>query len=84
VELEGRKSNRDGLGAKVKVVTPSGTQYNHATTAVGYGSASDRRVHFGLGRDAVVDELTVVWPSGKTQTLRKVQADRVLSVKEPD
>ena len=54
-----------------------GTQHNHVTTAVGYGSASDRRVHFGLGREAVVKELTVTWPSGKTQTLKDVPADQV-------
>src|SRR5262245_9774407 len=84
VDLEGRKSNRDGLGAKVKVVTASGTQHNHATTAVGYGSASDRRVHFGLGRDAAVKELTITWPSGRTQTLKVVPSDQVLRVREPD
>jgi hypothetical protein len=51
---------------------------------VGYGSASDPRVHFGLGADAVVDELTVTWPSGKVQTLKSVPADQVLTVREPD
>ena len=72
------------MGAKVKAVTPGGARYAHANTAVGYGSASDRRVHLGLGKDAVVTELTVTWPSGKAQTLKSVPADRVLTVREPD
>jgi hypothetical protein len=79
----GTKSNRDGVGAKVKVVTASGTQYDHVNTAVGYGGASDRRVHFGLGRETVVRELTIVWPSGRTQTRKDVAANQVLRVREP-
>jgi hypothetical protein len=84
VKSVGTKSNRDGMGAKIKLVTASGAQYDHVNTAVGYGSASDRRVHFGLGADAVVKELTVTWPSGKAQTLKQVAADQVLTVREPE
>jgi enediyne biosynthesis protein E4 len=84
VRTVGTKSNRDGMGAKIKVVTKSGAQYDHVNTAVGYGCASDRRVHFGLGKDGVVGELTVTWPSGKTQTLKQVTADQVLTVREPE
>ena len=84
VKTLGGKSNRDGMGAKLKIVTASGAQYNHVNTAVGYGSASDRRVHFGLGENAVVKELQVAWPSGKTQTLTGVKADQVLTVREPE
>ena len=84
VKTVGGKSNRDGMGAKFKVVTASGAQYNHVNTAVGYGCASDRRVHFGLGEDAVVKELTIAWPSGKTQTLTGVKGDQVLTVREPE
>jgi hypothetical protein len=65
-------------------VTRSGTQHNHVNTSVGYGSASDRRVHFGLGTDRVVDELRIEWPSGTTQTVRGVAADQVLTLREPD
>jgi hypothetical protein len=79
----GSKSNRDGVGAKITVVTASGTQYNHVNTAVGYGCASDRRVHFGLGKDKVVRELRVLWPSGSSQTLKDVAADQILVVREP-
>jgi len=84
VKTVGSKSNRDGMGAKMKIVTASGPQYNHVNTAVGYGCASDRRVHFGLGPDTVVNQLTVEWPSGKVQTLTDVKADQVLTVREPE
>jgi enediyne biosynthesis protein E4 len=83
IKTVGTKSNRDGMGAKVKIVTASGAQYSHVNTAVGYGCASDRRVHFGLGADTVVKELTITWPSGKTQTLKGVKADQILTVREP-
>ena len=82
VNAVGARSNRDGMGAKIKVVTASGPRYGQVNTAVGYGGASDRRVHFGLGADAVVQELTVTWPSGKVQTLKNVPADQVLTVRE--
>jgi hypothetical protein len=79
----GSKSNRDGVGAKLALVTAAGIQYSHVNTAVGYGGASDRRVHFGLGREKVVRELRVTWPSGVTQTLTGVAADQVLTIREP-
>jgi len=84
VKTVGGKSNRDGMGAKLRVVTAAGPQYDHVNTAVGYGGASDRRVHFGLGADKVVKELTVTWPSGKAQTLKQVAADQMLTVREPE
>jgi hypothetical protein len=82
VRTVGTKSNRDGMGAKLKVVTESGTQYNGVNTAVGYGCSSDVRVHFGLGGDTVVKELQITWPGGTVQTLRNVRADQVLTVRE--
>ena len=65
-------------------MTSGGARYGQVRTAVGYGGASDPRVHFGLGGDTVVSELTVTWPSGKVQTLKNVGADQVLAVREPD
>ena len=83
VKLVGTKSNRDGLGARIKVSPSTGpVQYNHATTSVGYGGSSDRRVHFGLGPAARVDKLEVIWPSGIRQTLMGVNADQTLTVRE--
>ncbi len=83
VALEGTRSNRDGIGAVIKVVTASGTQYNHMTTSACYASSSAGPVHFGLGPDDVAQSLEIRWPSGAVQTLQNVKADRVLTVKEP-
>ena len=82
LKLIGVKSNRDGLGTKVKVTTSLGIQYNHATTAVSYNSSSDKRVHFGLGPADVVDAIELTWPSGIKQILKNVKADQILSVTE--
>jgi hypothetical protein len=78
----GTKSNRDGVGAEIRIRTRSRTFHSHVNTAVGYGGASDRRVHFGLGKEdrARVD---ITWPSGVAQTLDEVAANQVLVVKEP-
>jgi hypothetical protein len=82
IALEGTKSNREGIGARIKIVTKSGAQYNHMTTSVGYASSSDGPVHFGLGADAKADLVEIHWPSGIVQTLKDVPGDRVLRVKE--
>jgi enediyne biosynthesis protein E4 len=84
IQTVGTKSNRDGIGTSIKIVGTSGlTQYNHVTTAVGYASSSDKRVHFGLGPDARVRRIELRWPSGKIQVLTDVAADRILKVVEP-
>jgi hypothetical protein len=82
LKLVGVRSNRDGLGTQVKVTTPLGTQYNHATTALSYNSSSDKRVHFGLGSASVVDTIELTWPSGIKQVLKNVKADQILTVTE--
>jgi hypothetical protein len=84
IQTVGTKSNRDGIGAKIKLVSPSGVRYDHVNTAVGYGGASDKRVHFGLGKDDVVTRLEITWPSGIVQVLENLKADQVLVVKEPE
>ena len=83
LRLVGTRSNRDAIGAKLHLFTSSGQQWNHVTTAVGYASASDKVVHFGLGRETLVRRLEIVWPSGIRQTLENVTADRLLVVTEP-
>jgi hypothetical protein len=80
-KLVGRRSNRDGIGAWIKLRTAAGEQWNHVTTAVGYASASDVRVHFGLGA-AQRATVEVHWPSGVVQQLGEVAADRYLTVRE--
>jgi enediyne biosynthesis protein E4 len=83
LKLRGTKSNRDGIGAHIKVVTKNGTQYDHKSTAAGYASSSAGPVHFGLGTATSADLVEIQWPSGITQPLRNVASDRVLVVEEP-
>jgi enediyne biosynthesis protein E4 len=82
VALRGNKSNRDGIGARIKLVSKSGTQYNHMTTSVGYASSTCGPVHFGLGADSRAELIEIHWPSGIVQTLRDVEGDRILAVTE--
>jgi enediyne biosynthesis protein E4 len=79
----GKKSNRMGLGAQVRITGEDGkVQYNEATTAVGYACSSDARVHFGLGGSPVIREIEVTWPGGTRQRLRDVPADQILKIEE--
>jgi len=82
LKLVGVKSNRDGLGTRVRISTALSTQYNSSTTAVGYNSSSDKRVHFGLGSATAVDRIELKWPSGITQVLKNIKADQILTVTE--
>ena len=83
IHLIGTASNRDGLGARLKLTTANGTQFNHATTSVGYGSSSDKRVHFGLGSCTQAKRLEISWPSGVRQTLTNITGDQIITVREP-
>ena len=84
IALQGTKSNRDGIGARIKVVSKTvGAQYNHMTTSVGYASSSDGPVHFGMGADSKADLIEIHWPSGIVQTLENIPADQILKVVEP-
>jgi enediyne biosynthesis protein E4 len=84
LDLTGTRSNRDGIGARVKVVTPAGpTQYFTVSTAVGYLSASDKRLLVGLGRDPEASRVEVRWPSGVVQTFENVEAGTTLAITEP-
>jgi hypothetical protein len=81
--LEGTKSNRDGIGARIKVVAGGATQYNHVSFAAGYASSSAGPTHFGLGANKSAELVEIRWPSGIVQQLKDVGADRVVKVKEP-
>jgi enediyne biosynthesis protein E4 len=84
LDLVGRKSNRDAIGAKVKLTTSAGrVLQSHVAVSGGFLSSSDKRLHFGLGAEAEARSLEIRWPSGKTQTLERVKADQVLRVEEP-
>jgi len=81
--LQGTKSNRNAIGAQIKVVAAGQTQFMHVSTASGYASSSAGPVHFGLGAAKAAEEIEVRWPSGTVQVLKDVAADRILQVKEP-
>jgi len=84
LKLEGTKSNRMGIGAQIHITAEDGqSQWNQVTTAVGYASSSDSRVHFGLGTNRRVKEIEIRWPSGIRQTLQNVVADRIVEIREP-
>jgi len=84
LDLRGHKSNRDAIGAKIKVVTASGrTLYNHVTTSVGFMSSSDRRAHFGLGSEPKLEYIEIRWPSGIVQRLERPATNQILKVEEP-
>ncbi|MFZ0537285.1 MAG: CRTAC1 family protein [Candidatus Sulfotelmatobacter sp.] len=82
IKLQGTKSNRDGIGARIKVVTKNATQYDHKSTAAGYASSSAGPVHFGLGPNTSVDLIEIRWPSGLVQQVRNVASDQILKVRE--
>jgi hypothetical protein len=83
LSLVGHRSNRDGIGAVVKITTASGSQYATVTTASSYLSASDKRVHFGLGADTTVKSIEIRWPSGTVQTVTNVPVDKASAIEEP-
>ena len=83
LRLEGTKSNRDGIGARIKVVAGKTTQFNHISFAAGYASSSAGPAHFGLGPHPSAERVEIRWPSGIVQVLRNVAAGRIVKVKEP-
>ncbi len=79
LELVGTKSNRDGIGACVRI----GNQSNERTSSVGYASSSHQGVHFGLGKAGTAGRVEIRWPSGTVQVLENVKANQILTVREP-
>jgi hypothetical protein len=82
MELVGHKSNRDAIGAVVKLVAGGQTQLATVTTTSSYLSASDKRVHFGLGASSTAEQIEIRWPSGIVQTLKNIHANQQLRVEE--
>jgi enediyne biosynthesis protein E4 len=82
-KLVGHRSNRDGIGAVIRIDTSKGSQWETVTTASSYLSASDVRAHFGLGSDTSAKAVEIRWPSGTVQTLKNVQGGQYLRVEEP-
>ena len=83
LNLVGHRSNRDAIGAEIRLTTSKGVQLETVSTAGGYLSSNDKRAHFGLGSDTAAKEIEIHWPSGIVQKLEDVKGDRVLKVDEP-
>jgi enediyne biosynthesis protein E4 len=83
-DLTGRKSNRNGIGSRIKVTTGSGRiLYNHITTSIGFMSSSDRRAHFGLGNETKLERVEILWPSGIVQQIDHPAVDQIMKIEEP-
>ena len=83
LKLVGHSSNRDAICAEVELVTAAGSQFATVSTASSYLSASDKRVHFGLGKESSIQRIEIRWPSGIRQTIKDVRADQILQIDEP-
>ena len=85
VDLEGRQSNRDGIGALVRVLSEAGAEQQGIVSRAGsYLSSGDHRLHFGLGATSVAQQVTVTWPSGAVQRFDKVPVNQFLKITEPE
>jgi len=80
--LIGTKSNRAAVGARVTAYTSSMTQIDEVRGGGSYNSTNDTRLHFGLGRDAVMSKVKVQWPSGLEQEFRNVAGDAIYEIVE--
>ena len=82
ISLVGTRSNRDGMGARVKVISGDLISYDQRKGGRSYQSAHDGRLHFGLGSRTKVDSIEIRWPSGVVETLRNIDVDRTITIKE--
>jgi hypothetical protein len=82
VKLVGVKSNRDGIGARVRCVTADGSQIDEVRSGGSYYSQNDLRVHFGVGKNQRIKVIEIRWPSGQIDTLDDVAVNRIITVKE--
>ncbi len=82
--LIGTKSNREAIGARVAVTTPTMTQIDEVRAGGSYNSTSDWRLHFGMGRDGTMSKVEVFWPSGAQQEFRDLPSDKIYEIKEGD
>jgi hypothetical protein len=76
LKLQGTKSNRDGIGAVVRVTSPNHSQWQTVHSGSSYASQSDLALTFGLGKDTQIQSVEVLWPSGLSETIRNVRIDK--------
>ena len=82
LRLVGSISNRDAVGAKVKVTAADLVQYDHVRAGGSFISGNDLRLHFGLGEHTSVDSVEIQWPSGGRDSLNNVKPNQILMVRE--
>ncbi|HKF04831.1 MAG TPA: CRTAC1 family protein [Candidatus Sulfotelmatobacter sp.] len=82
IQLIGTKSNRDGTGASLKLISEGFVHVEQAKGGGSYMSASDPRIHFGLGKQTKIESLEITWPSGQVDRLSNVPIDQIIAVKE--
>ncbi len=82
MRLVGTRSNRDAIGALVRVRTGEFTQWDRVRTGGSYISGNDLRLHFGLGNSDVADEIEIHWPSGTVEKLKSISANQILRIEE--
>jgi|GEM_PF-141457 len=80
--LEGTHTNRDAIGAKIALQTPSGIQYRFLSSNGGFLSDNDRRLHFGLGADSKILSLKILWPDGSKSTYKDIPVNRYVKFKQ--
>ena len=83
LNLVGNTSNRDGLGARIKLIAGGKVQTTQKKSTTGYLSQNDSRIHFGLMKNDIVEKIEIKWPSGKLQVLENIKVNQILTVKEP-
>jgi enediyne biosynthesis protein E4 len=82
VLLVGTKSNRDGLGASLKITAGDWTHIEQSKGGMSYMSANDPRILFGLGKHTKIDSLEITWPSGQIDRLKDLPLDKIITIKE--
>jgi enediyne biosynthesis protein E4 len=83
LKLVGTTSNRDGIGARIKITSGGKIQTSQKKSTTGYLSQNDPRMHFGLAKNTMIDQIEIKWPSGKVQLLNNIKANQFLTIKEP-
>jgi hypothetical protein len=83
LDLTGTSSNRDAIGARVKLTAGGKTQTAQKKSTTGYLSQNDPRMHFGLAKNEIINRIEIIWPSGKVQTLENIKVNQILEIKEP-
>jgi len=83
INLIGQSSNRDGIGATVKVTAGGKTQTAQKKSTTGYLSQNDPRMHFGMAKNEIAQKIEIKWPSGRSQILENTKVNQILTIKEP-